>query len=254
VTVSAGGAEAHASATAGDGVLAAGADATAGEVLRHTGEMLRAADGAALQAVGVTRVMVRRPRVRVVSVGADQVSLAIARAVAARGAQVIFVRALARALAEQADAVIAIGGTGAGRTDDSVSLLARAGTVDVHGFGLSPGETSGLGSVGAMPVLLLPARLDAALAAFLVVGDALLRGLAGALISSGMPVTLSRKIVSTVGLAEVVPVRCGAEGAAPLASGHWPMQAIARANGWVYVPPESEGFAAGARLEMRAFP
>jgi molybdopterin biosynthesis enzyme len=103
-------------------------------------------------------------------------------------------------------------------------------------------------------VLLLPARLDAALAAFLVVGHALLRGLTGAPICPGMPVILARKIVSTVGLAEVVPVRRVADGIEPLASTYWPMQAIARANGWVYVPPESEGYAAGASLEMRAFP
>ena len=102
---------------------------------------------------------------------------------------------------------------------------------------------------------MLPARLDAALAGFLVVGDALLRRLTGAITSQpGMPVTLTRKIVSTVGMAEVVPVRRTAEGVEPLASGHWPMQALARADGWVLVPAESEGFAAGAQLEMRAFP
>ena len=69
-----------------------------------------------------------------------------------------------------------------------------------------------------------------------------------------MPVMLTRKIVSTVGMAEVVPVRRTADGVEPLASGHWPLQAITRADGWVLVPPESEGFAAGAQLEMRAFP
>jgi molybdopterin biosynthesis enzyme len=254
VTVHGNSAEAHASATAGDGVLAAGADAAAGHLLRGAGDVLRAADIAGLQAVGVSRVTVREPRVRVVSVGADQAALAIARAVAAQGANVIFVRALERALAEQADAVIAIGGTGEGRNDNSVQRLAQAGTVHIHGFGLSPGETAALGSIGTQPVLLLPARLDAALAAFLVVGDALLRGLTGAPISCGMPATLSRKIVSTVGLAEVVPVRRVADGVEPLASGYWPMHAIVRADGWVYVPPESEGYAPGARLEMRAFP
>lgn len=254
VTVGTGGAEAHAGATPGDGVLSAGADAAAGQVLRLAGHMLRAVDVAALQTVGVSRVMVRAPRVRVVSVAADQSALAVARAVATRGAQVIFVRALERALTEPADATIAVGGTGAGRNDRSVSLLAKAGTVAIHGFGLSPGETSALGSVGAQPMLLLPARLDAALAAFLVVGGALLHGLTGAPISSGMTVTLARKIVSTVGLAEVVPVRRVADGAEPLASGAWPMHAIARADGWVYVPPESEGFPAGTRVEMRAFP
>jgi molybdopterin biosynthesis enzyme len=249
------GAEAHASATAGDGVLAAAADAAPDRPLRLAGQKLRAVDVAALQAVGVARVHVREPRVRVVSVGADHTALAVARGVAAQGANVIFVRALERALAdEQTDLVIAIGGTGAGRNDASVALLRRFGEVGVHGFGLAPGESAALGSAKGHPVLLLPARLDAALAGFLVVGDALLRALTGSLTSPGMPVTLARKIASTVGIAEVVPVRRVADGVEPLASGHWPLQALARADGWVLLPAESEGFPPGARLEMRAFP
>ncbi len=248
------GAEAHAAATAGDGVLGAGGDATPERPLRRASERLRAADVGALEAVGVSRIHVREPRVRVVSAGADAAALAVARGVAAHGAKVTFVRALQRALTEEADAIIAVGGTGAGTQDRSVEMLARAGTVDIHGFGLSPGETAALGQVGAQPVLLLPGRLDAALSGFLVVGDALLRGLTGAPTSRGMPITLARKIVSTVGLAEVVPVRVTERGAEPLASGYWPMQALTRADGWVLVAPESEGFAAGAALEMRAFP
>ena len=66
------GAEVHAGAAAGDGVLAAGADAAAGQILRRAGERLRAVDVAALQSAGVARVSIREPRVRVVSVGADQ--------------------------------------------------------------------------------------------------------------------------------------------------------------------------------------
>jgi molybdopterin molybdotransferase len=252
--VTAGG-EAHAAATAGDGVLAAGADAAPDRPLRLAGERLRAVDVAALQAVGIARVSVREPRVRVVSINADFAALAVARGVAAQGANVVFVRALERALAEDADAVIAVGGTGARRNDESVTLLSRAGQVDIHGFGLSPGETSALGSVRQRPVLLLPARLDAALAAFLVAGEALLRHLTGAITSEPtMPAILARKIVSTVGMTEVVPVRRSRDGIEPLASGHWPMQALTRADGWVLVAAESEGFAAGARLEMRAFP
>jgi molybdopterin molybdotransferase len=250
------GAEAQASATAGDGVLAAAADAAPDRPLRRSGEKLRAADIAALQSVGVARVQVREPRVRVVSVGADHAALAVARGVAAQGANVIFVRALERALAdEQTDLVIAVGGTGAGRNDTSVALLGRIGEILVHGFGLAPGESAALGRAKGHPVLMLPARLDAALAGFLVVGEILLRRLTGAITSEPMmPVVLARKIVSTVGLAEVVPVRCVADRVEPLASGHWPMQAVTRADGWVLVPAESEGFAAGTQLEMRAFP
>ncbi len=251
------GAQVHAAATVGDSVLAAGSDAAPGEPLRRAGERLRAADVAALQAAGMSRVTIREPRVRVVAMpGCDAVALAISRGVAAEGANVIFVRALERALAdEQTDIVITVGGTGAAQDDASVAMLARMGEVAVYGFGLLPGETAALGSAKGHPVLMLPGRLDGALAAFLVVGTALLRRLAGAATSEpAMPVTLARKIVSTVGLAEVVPVRVSRQGAEPLASGHWPMQAIARADGWVLVPPESEGFAAGATLEMRAFP
>jgi molybdopterin molybdotransferase len=249
------GREAHASATPGEGVLAAGAD-TGDAPLRRVGERLRAVDVAALQAVGVSRVNVREPRVRVVSVGADSAALAVARGVAAHGANVIFVRALERALAdEQTDIVITVGGTGEGQNDASVAMLARMGEVHVHGFGLTPGETAALGVVKGHPVLLLPARLDAALAAFLVVGEPLLRRLTGATTSEpGMPATLARKIVSTVGLAEVVPVRRIGDGVEPLASGRWPLQALTHADGWVFVPPQSEGFAAGTQLAMRAFP
>ncbi len=251
------GAEVLAATTAGDGVLAAGADAVPGAPLRRAGERLRAADVAALQALGVSRARVREPRVRVVAMpGCDAVALAISRGVAALGANVIFVRALERALAdEQTDLVITVGGTGTGRDDGSVALLARMGEVAIHGFGIAPGETAALGSAKGHPVLMLPARLDGALAAFLVVGEALLRRLTGlGAPEPAMPVTLTRKIVSTVGIAEVVPVRRVADGVEPLATGYWPAQALTRADGWVLVPPESEGFAAGAQLAMRAFP
>jgi molybdopterin molybdotransferase len=259
VTMAAAGAEAHTGVTPGDGVLAAGADALPERPLRLAGERLRAADVAALQAAGITRVRVREPRVRIVSTAGaatDAVALAMSRAASAHGVVVIFVRALERALADQqTDVVITIGGTGVGQNDASVTMLRRMGQVDCHGFGIAPGETAALGAVGRLPVLMLPARLDAALAAFLLVGEPLLRRLTGAgTIDPGVPVTLTRKIVSTVGLAEVVPVRRVEGGVEPLASGYWPTHALARADGWVLVAPESEGFAVGAALSMRPFP
>ncbi len=255
VTLGASGAEAHAGATAGEGVLAPGADAAPERPLRGAGQRLRAVDVAAFQAAGMARVMVREPRLRIVSTLPDHTAaLLIARATSAMGGHVIFVRALERALSEEnADAVIAVGGTGYGGT--SVALLARAGTVAIHGIGLSPGESAALGAVGARPVLLLPERLDAALAGFLVVGARLLARLSGLKVAPpGIMVALKRKIVSTVGMAEVIPVRRDRDGIEPLASGHWPIEALARADGFVLVAPESEGHAAGSLVEMRALP
>jgi molybdopterin molybdotransferase len=255
VTIGATGAEAHAAATAGEGVRAAGADAVPERPLRRAGERLRAVDVAAFRAAGIARALVREPRLRIVSTAPDDsAALLIARAASAMGGHIIFVHALERALSEEnADAVIAIGGTGYDGT--SVSMLARAGTVAIHGIGLAPGETTAVGAVGARPVLLLPERIDAALAAFLVVGSRLLARMSGlGAPERGTMVTLERKIVSTIGMAEVIPVRRENDGIVPLAAGHWPIEAMARADGFVLVAPESEGHAAGSVVEMRALP
>jgi molybdopterin molybdotransferase len=255
VTIDAKGAAAHAAATPGDGVLAAGADALPQRPLRKAGERLRAVDVAALQMAGIARVGVREPRLRIVStLPDDSAALLVARATSAMGGQVIFVRALERALSEEnADAVVAIGGTGYNGT--SVTMLARGGDVAIHGIGLSPGETAAIGSAGARPVLLLPDRIDAALAAFLVVGTRLLARLSGlGTPEPGTMVALKRKIVSTVGMADAILVRRDGDGVEPLAAGHWPIAAMARADGWVLVAPQSEGQAAGSMVEMRALP
>ena len=256
-SVRAGGSEAQASATVGDGVLDTGADAMPERPLRHTGEQLRAADIALLRAAGLSHVSVRTPRLLIAKRDdrPDNVAQMIDRALAARGMRTQFINTMRAFESADGDAVISIGGTGEGEHDETALALTIAGEIECHGIGISPGRTAGLGRAQGRPVLLLPGRVDDALAAFLMIGDAFLRRLTGARpLAPGIPVTLVRKIVSTVGLAEVVPVRRVDGGAEPLASGHWPMQAIARADGWVMVPPESEGFAAGAQLEMRAFP
>jgi len=269
VTMRAGIAEATAPAVPGDGVLAAGADAAPGEPLRRAGERLRAADVAALRAAGVPRVAVRAPRLTVITANLfidavdDTVAPLLARAIDGDGGVAEIVRgardgtpALERALEQSAhaDAVVIVGGSGAGRHDASVRTLARLGRVDIHGVGLMPGETAAIGSLGGRPVLIVPGRLDAALAAWLVLGRRLLTRLAGRRPDAGTPVRLARKIASTVGLAEVVLVCRGPDGVEPIASGSFPLHALTRADGWVLVAPEREGFPPGATIDMHPLP
>ena len=264
VTVTKAGAEAQSAAVPGDGVLSAGADADKGAVLCRAGERLRAVDAAVLHAAGVAKVSVREPRVKIffastaLKKNEDAVAPLIAAALEAEGggASIDPGHSLERALLDDdVDAVIAIGGTGTGRRDESIKTLARVGRVELHGLGLSPGETAALGSAGARPVLMLPGRLDAALAVWLVVGRRLIARLTGLSHDEpGIPVTLARKITSTIGLAEVIPVRRVEGGVEPLASGFFPWNALIRADGWILVPPESEGHAAGSKVEMRRLP
>ena len=244
----------------GDGVLAAGADAVPG-VLRLAGARLRRLDIALMRTLGVERVMIREPRVRVVRASKgeaiDATAAAAAGAIVADGSSAIADSvALEAALArDDADAVVAIGGTGSGRNDGSVRTLARLGRVAFHGIAIAPGETTAIGFVGPRPVLLLPGRLDAALAAWLTVGRRLLARLAFRLVEE-QPFTaeLSRKVASPLGLAEVVPVRRRLGTVEPVAQTYLAPQALARADGWILVPADSEGYAAGSKVIVRPWP
>lgn len=257
VAWSGGRAEALAPIAPGDGVLPAGADAAAGMVLGLAGTRLRRIDAAALLALGIERVAVRRPRLRVVctSEGATVGAAVgfVSGAIEAEGGRAIVEPVpLGVSLGtDDCDAIVAIGGTGSGSNDRSVVALKNAGRVSFHGIAISPGETTALGYVGSRPVLLLPGRLDAAVAGWLLVGRLLLARLAFRLIEEE-PFTaeLSRKVASPLGLAEVVPV-CRRHGTVePFGASYLAPQALARSNGWILVPADSEGFPPGAQIPV----
>jgi molybdopterin biosynthesis enzyme len=245
----------------GDGVLPAGGDIPAGESLDRSARRRRAVDLAVLSILGLTALDAHAPRICVAAAnpGDDVVIDAtidlLTRAIVDTGG--IATRAdLAGALDHpDNDAIMIVGGSGAGRRDRAVRALAQRGEVAFHGVGLSPGETAAFGMIGTRPVLVVPGRLDAALAVWLTLGRRMLMRLAGcddnAPGQSGM---LAQKITSALGFAEMVPVARDGDKLTPLASGYLPLQALARADGYVLVPADSEGFAAGTRVEMRPLP
>jgi molybdopterin molybdotransferase len=255
------GAEALANAAPGEGILAAGADAAKGFVLRRFGERLRLTDLALLRAAGIAKVKIREPRIRLVCAnahkGKDFLTSFLSKLIEASGtaAEVQSSTSLEQSfIDESVDAVFALGGSGGGRNDRSVLTLARVGRVEFHGVALLPGETAAFG-IAAKPVLVLPGHFDAALAAFLTLGRRLIARLAGAPDDEpGIPLKLARKIASQPGFAEFVALRREDNVAMPLSSGPSTLSALVRADGWLLVPPESEGYPAGATVEMRLFP
>ena len=265
IRISNGNAEALATINPGDGVLAAGGDSDPAIPLRRGGERLRMIDLAALAATGLSRLAVREPRIRVLPLRGSAIVIAAARLIAGdierRGGTVKLDdagRDLGTVLAaENTAAIVVIGGTGSGRNDTGVHTMARDCEVAVHGIAVTPGETAAVGFAGPRPILLLPGRLDAALAIWLLVGRRILDRLAmanNADRDSVEMLPLARKVSSTVGLAEVVPVRRGAGQAEPLASKYLPLSALARSDGWILVPAESEGYSAGSPVQIRPWP
>jgi molybdopterin biosynthesis enzyme len=156
------------------------------------------------------------------------------------------------AIMDGVDGAIIIGGTGSGRRDHAVEALARAGTVASHGIAMTPGETAEFGFVKSQPVLLVPERLDAAIAAWLLIGRVMLARLQGLSDDmSGAEGTLTAKVTSTIGLAELVLVRWSGGGVEPLAAKYLPLATLSRADGWIVIPASSEGLPAGARVAVR---
>lgn len=258
----AGYAEALTTINPGDGMLPAGGDCDPATPLRKAGQFLRHTDAAAFASAGISRVTVREPRVRVLPLRGSAIVTAAAEVIAADiercggASRLELGLGLDTAMvSNNFDALVAIGGTGSGRYDNSVQMLARLGRLAVHGVALSPGETAAFGFAGERPVLLLPGRLDAALAVWLVVGRALLARLsAGKIDAPRESLSLARKVTSTVGLAELIPVRREGDNVEPMASRYLALSVLSRADGWILVPAESEGYPAGAAVDVRAWP
>ena len=247
----------------GQGVLLAGGDAAAQTVLRRGGERLRDIDCAVAAAAGFAELSVREPHIwiargRAATTPLIDAGLAmLARFVGKSGATIHgeltdLHEALAR---DEADAVIALGGTGSGRDDESVRTLARLGRVEAHGIAVSPGETAAFGFAGERPILLMPGRLDAAVALWLLTGRHLVAKLAGGNVGDmPMLLPLTRKVTSTIGMTELVPVHCADGMAEPLASGYLSFTALARSDGWIVVAADSEGFPAGTQVAVMPWP
>ena len=257
-------------AAAGHGVAPRGSSVMPGMTLLEAGRRLHPHDIGLLATAGVTRVpVVRRPRVR---------CFVLARTSARSGAPLADANGpLLRALIDRdggdamepgqierdraaiaqalrtadADLVIIVGGTGRGADDHSAPALAEAGELAMHGLALNPGETAGLGrSAAGVPVLLLPGAPAACLWAYELVAGRAIRRRAGrdpALPFHRREMTTARKIVSAIGMTEIVPVRCLSEDRVePISSAPAAIAAAVRPDGFVIISEGSEGIPAGA--------
>jgi molybdopterin molybdotransferase len=256
---------------AGDNVEQQGAAATVGATLVAAGTRLEARHIGLLTAAGLPRIsVVRRPRVRIfiakpTKAGASEDSNGPMIRVAVErdgGVGEFFTverdqMTIQAALVDtDADIAIVIGGTGPGSDDHSAEALAAAGELAIHGVALRPGETSGLGrTVRGVPVVLLPGAPASCLWAYeLFAGRAIRRlgGRAAELPYRSHETMTARKIVSSLGLTEICPIRFGAGGGIePLPSfAEIGLMAAVSADGFVIVPQGSEGYPQGARLTV----
>jgi len=249
-----------AEAIPGQGVRRIGSDIAAGSFI-PAGRRIRPLDLLVARAAGLKALKVRRPRLRVVNIPpvSDQAMTValISESARAAGAEIVLTEAdgrdaasIARAfVTDSCDLLIAIGGSGVGRTDATVAALATGGDVIAHGIALQPGRTCAVGRIGKVPAIALPGAPEQALAGWWTLAMPALDSLSGR--ERRVPVTLplARKIASQIGIAEIVLLERQADAWMPLAVGDLPLAMIARADAWLVIPGGSEGYAAGTPVD-----
>ncbi|MBR0830111.1 molybdopterin-binding protein [Bradyrhizobium manausense] len=242
----------------GQGVRRAGSDIAAGASVVVPGTQIHAADLMLARAAGMETLNVRRPRLRIVNMPHGGVSARlIADHARTCGAQIVEVEAGARDAASithaldaaACDLLLLVGGTGVGREDAAITALAARGEVLAHGIALEPGRTAATGRLRAVPVIALPGAPDHAFATWLALARSVLDRLSARRQQNAVTLPLARKIASSVGVAEVALLAEQAGTWLPLAIGALPLQSIARADAWLIVLGDSEGFAADTPVD-----
>lgn len=257
-------AEVRVSAAPGEGVLRAGDDVAEGAALFKGGGIVDATALSLAKAAGLTQLAVRRPAVRLIDVSdraePGPTTALIAAMIEKVGGRVSIERAprevyeLSKALeSAHADLVVTIGATGDGKDDIAAKAVGRAGHLHANRLAISPGRTTMLGTVGAAPVLALPGRTTEAFASALTLLLPALRRLSGVPEPKPMPLTLSRKIASRIGFAELVLLERDGASCTPIAVGTLPLSALTLLDAWALVPAASEGQAAGTMIAANLF-
>ena len=254
-----------------------GEDIVPGTTLLEIGRALRPQDLGVMSSIGLADVpVVRRPRVRLVITGNEllpagskphdfQITDAngpMLDALAARDGAIVDFPGLVRdepeailaALHASADIVIVSGGSSVGIEDHAPTLVATHGELAVHGIAMRPSSPTGMGRIGQRLIFLLPGNPVSALCAYDFFAGRAIRALGGRSMDwpyRSVRATLARKISSPIGRLDYARVRLVGERAEPLSvSGASVLSSTTRADGFVIVDQDSEGFAAGAEVTV----
>ena len=152
------------------------------------------------------------------------------------------------------DLVLVSGGSSVGQEDHAPALLAAHGELAIHGIAMRPSSPTGMGLLDGRLVFLLPGNPVSCLCAYDFFAGRAIRALGGRAADwpyRRVTAPLGRKIVSTVGRLDYQRVRLVEGRVEPLAiGGASVLSSTTRADGFVLVPPDSEGYPPGAEVEV----
>ena len=261
----------------GKHVAFVGEDIAAGQQVLAAGRRLRPQDVGVLASIGVAEVeVVRKVRVRIIVTGNEL----LAPGSRPQGIQIVdsnspmlaaFVRrdggsvsnpgivpddpaAIRQAMRDDADVILVSGGSSVGQEDHAPRLLAEEGELAIHGISMRPSSPTGMGRLGPRWVFLLPGNPVSCLCAYDFFAGPAIRTLGG--LDWDWPyrscrLRLRRKLVSAIGRVDYARVQIVDGEIEPLAiSGASMLSSTTRADGFVVIPQDREGYAEGTEIEM----
>lgn len=256
---------------------ARGEDVRTGDTVLAAGRRLRPQDAGVIASLGLEQVeVVRPPRVRIVVTGNELLPAGSAPQAnkifdANTPMLVALVRrdggvpmageivsddaaALLAALRSEADLVLVSGGSSVGEEDHAPLLVAQHGELAIHGIAMRPSSPTGMGILEHRLVFLLPGNPVSCLCAYDFFAGRAIRRLAGRPLDwpyRHVRLPLARKLASIVGRLDYARVSIRQGRVEPLAiGGASVLTSTTRADGFVVVPQDSEGYPAGGEVEV----
>jgi molybdopterin molybdotransferase len=261
----------------GKHVGARGEDVKTGTTILPAGRLLRPQDIGMLSSVGMGRVeCVGRARVAIVLTGNELLPAGtlpsgsmitdangpMLQALVARDGGIVASsqivpddrQQIAAAISQDADVVLVSGGSSVGQEDHVPTILAQQGELAVHGIAMRPSSPTGMGRLGRRLVFLLPGNPVSCLCAYDFFAGRAIRGLGGRGFQwpyRSLRGKLARKISSEIGRLDYTRVTVAEGEVVPLAIGGASiLSSTTRADGFVVVPADSEGYPPGAEVEV----
>ena len=264
----------YAGVSPGANVTKRGDDVAAGSVALKKGTVLGAKEIGVLAMLGVYDVPVfQKPAVAVISTGDEIVtgtpkegqmrdvnSFLLAAALEDAGCEVRTygavkdqkdaITAALKDCLQTADAVLISGGSSAGTRDMTVQILGELGEVFFHGIAMKPGKPTIFGMAQGKPVFGLPGHpLAAYFVCRLIVLDALRTLLCLPPEEAAGAAPLAVNVPSNHGREEYLCVKRQPDGSLrPLHTKSGVISVLTQADGFIRVPRDAEGFAAGTKV------
>lgn len=258
-----------------------GEDIKKGDLIFEDGHLLRPCDAAVLASMGLDRVKVfLKPVVAVIPTGDELVSREKAGEVPPPGMvletnglmTVLYVEkwggtprymgivpdnpeSIKKAVEANLDVdmILLSGGTSVGKRDHAPEVVASLGELFVHGIAVTPGKPTALGMINKIPVVCLPGYPVAGLVALYFFVRPGIRRLA--LIPDAPEFVLKKrlaaKISSKVGYVNFIRVVFEGDRVRPLTGAKaGALSSVAKADGFVLVPENVEGYEEGEEVDI----